>query len=80
MNGYKLRNEQGDLNLKKFINSLDYSLDLIQLKDIYERVYRKHDFSIKIENKDYSNRVINVTFKYSIKQFNRLSSKMWLLL
>ena len=78
MNGYKLRNEQGDLNLKKFINSLDYSLDLIQLKDIYERVYRKHDFSIKIENKDYSNRVINVTFKYSIKQFNRLSSKIYL--
>lgn len=78
MNGYKLRNEQGDLNLKKFINSLDCSLDLYKIKDVYERVYRKHNFSTKIENKEYSNRVINVTFKYSIKKFNRINSNIYI--
>ena len=31
--GYRLRNQSGDLNLARFINTLDYSLDLIKMQD-----------------------------------------------
>ena len=33
--GYNLKLKDGQYNLRKFINTLDYSLDLIELKDIY---------------------------------------------
>ena len=33
--GYSLKLKDGQQNLRKFINSLDYSLDLIELLDIY---------------------------------------------
>ena len=32
--GYNLKLKDGQYNLRKFINTLDYSLDLIELKDI----------------------------------------------
>ena len=32
--GYNLELKDGQYNLRKFINTLDYSLDLIELKDI----------------------------------------------
>lgn len=52
------------------MNTLDYSLDLIKLREIYERVYRRMDFSFNKRGKEYTTRVINVTFKYSVKAFN----------
>lgn len=70
--GYKLRDQNGDLNLKRFINTLDYSLDLIKMQEVYESVYRRHDFSFNKNGKDYTQRVINVTFKYNNKLFNRV--------
>lgn len=48
--GYTLKLKDGQYNLRKFINSLDYSLDLIELLDIYYKKYRKNDFSLKSEN------------------------------
>ena len=33
--GYKLRDQNGDLNLKRFMNTLDYSLDLIKMQEVY---------------------------------------------
>ena len=33
--GYNLKLKDGNYNLRKFINTLDYSLDLIELLDIY---------------------------------------------
>ena len=33
--GYNLKLKDGQYNLRKFINSLDFSLDLIELLDIY---------------------------------------------
>ena len=62
--GYKLRDQNGDLNLKRFINTLDYSLDLIKMQEVYESVYRRRDFSFNKNGKDYTQRVINVTFKF----------------
>ena len=76
--GYNIRYPNGDRNLKKFINSLDYSLDLIKLEEIYERVYRRHDFSFEQKGKQYTQRVINVTFKYSDKEFNRVRQGLYL--
>lgn len=58
-------------NTKRFINTLDYSLDLIKLREVYEKVYRRMDFTFSKHGKEYCRRVINVTFKHSVKEFNR---------
>lgn len=58
-------------NTKRFINTLDYSLDLIKLREVYEKVYRRMDFTFSKREKEYCRRVINVTFKYNVKEFNR---------
>ena len=71
--GYNLKLKDGQYNLRKFINTLDYSLDLIELKDIYYRKFRKHDFSFRIKKHDYSVNVINLTFKYSVKEWNQMN-------
>lgn len=68
---YSLNNKDGELNLHKFKASFDYSLDLIKLKDVYESVYRNKRFLSEYDNKDYSYRIINVTFEYSVKSYNR---------
>ena len=71
-NGYNLKRKNGEYNLTKFINTLSYSLDLIKLREVYQQVYNAKNFSWRVGRKDYSFRVINVTFKYSNKQFNRV--------
>lgn len=48
--GYNLKLKDGQYNLRKFINTLDYSLDLIELKEIYYKKFRKHDFSFRVKN------------------------------
>ena len=67
---YSLKLKTGAYNLQRFINSLDYSLDLIKLREVYTKVYRNNRFSFTNGIKEYSPYVINVTFKYSIKEFN----------
>ena len=61
-------------NTKRFINTLDYSLDLIKLREVYEKVYRRMDFTFSKRGKEYCRRVINVTFKYSVK---RVQPVLW---
>lgn len=72
--GYSIRysagDNKGEINTRRFVNTLDYSLDLIKLREVYERVYRRMDFSFNKRGKEYTRRVINVTFKYSVKAFN----------
>ena len=46
---YDLKLKDGNYNLRKFINTLDYSLDLIELEDIYYKKYRKRDFSFIVK-------------------------------
>lgn len=70
--GYNIRDQSGSINLRRFINTLDYSLDLIKLREVYEKVYRRTDFSFIQNGKEYTKRVINVTFKYSVKEYNKL--------
>ena len=75
--GYKIRRQDGGINLKKFINSLDYSLELIKLREVYENVYGGIDFTFSAGGYDYTQRVINVTFKYSVKEWNKLSKGLY---
>lgn len=71
--GYNLKLKDGTYNLRKFINTLDYSLDLIELLEIYYRKYRKKDFMFRIKKHLYSTQVINLTFKYSVKDWNQMN-------
>lgn len=70
---YSLKLKDGQYNLRKFINTLDYSLDLIELLDIYYKKYRKKDFAFKIKKHYYTTNVINLTFKYSVKEWNQMN-------
>lgn len=69
--GYELKTRAGEWNYKRFTNTLDFSLDLIELRKIYRRVYGKNDFSFRHLSHDYTPHVINLTFKYNVKTFNK---------
>lgn len=49
---------------------MDFSLDALKLREIYEKVYRRIDFSWIVNDKEYSSSIICVTFHYSVKPFN----------
>lgn len=76
--GYNIRTKDGIINVKKYINALDYSLDLIKLREIYEKIYRRHDFSFKVNHKEYTRHVINVKFSYAQKEFNKAGSNIYI--
>lgn len=75
--GYNLKLKDGQYNLRKFINTFDYSLDLIELLDIYYKKYRRNDFYFKVKKHLYTANVINVTFKYSIKEWNQMAKNTY---
>ena len=78
--GYSITNKYGIVNQKRFRANLDYSLELIKLRDIYKQVYPTHpdDFSFKINEYEYCKYICSVTFKYSVKYFNRLFSNTYI--
>lgn len=69
--GYNIRNSNGEVKLNKFTNTLSYSLDLIKLRNIFRSLHQTTKFSFKENGKEYSQTVINVTFKYAHKLFNQ---------
>ena len=69
--GYRIRNKDGELNLKKFKNALDLSLDSVKLMQEYGKVTRKRNFYFIESGKKYTQMVINVNFNYSYKTFNK---------
>ena len=77
--GYGIRNSNGELSLKKFQNTIDYSLDLIQLKDVYRKIYRRNDFATKIGKHFYCQQVICVTFSYAYKTYNMAGRSTYIL-
>jgi len=77
-NGYRLKKKDGDWRINRFVNTLDYSLDLIQLRDVYERAYRRIDLTFSRDGKEYTNHVINVTFHYSVKEYNRIGKDIFI--
>lgn len=81
--GYCIRYQrgvnQGILNFKKFINTLDYSLDLIK----WEKIRGRH-----ISNREepmynymgihrYTQDFINITFNYSVKLYNKKNGSIY---
>jgi len=71
--GYKLVTRNGDINYNRFINSLDFSLDSEKLREFEKEVYKKPDSLTFFHNKkEYSDKIINITFKYSIREFNKV--------
>lgn len=94
-NGYRLKNKTGNLNLSRFINSLDYSLDLIKMRQVHKSLFPVTDMEqletvfsfddkgneydeVHSRGKEYSCQVINVTFKYSNKEFNRVRGNYYI--
>lgn len=71
--GYNLKLKDGQYNLRKFINSFDFSLDLIELLDIHYKKYRRNDFFFTIKGKKYTTNIINITFKYAVKEWNQMN-------
>lgn len=71
--GYTLYKKNGEINLNKFKNTLDFSLDSEKLREVYLKIYRNKKFSWFPTEYEHTIRVINVTFKYSVKQFNKIS-------
>lgn len=68
---YSIRDKEENLNLKKFVNTYDYSLDAIKLNEIYTKVTRRKSMAYKYKGKQYTQAIINVTFNYSYKEFNK---------
>lgn len=68
---YSIRSADGKLSLRKFTNTLDWSLDTMKLQDVYERRARRKDFSFKGGRHVYTKHVICVNFQYSYKEFNQ---------
>ena len=75
--GYNIRNKDGEINLKKFKNALDYSIDSIRLRASYEKATRRKNFSFAMNGKNYTKEVINVNFDYSFKEFNQVYGGLW---
>jgi hypothetical protein len=75
--GYKIRYANGDINTRKFSNTLDYSLDLIKLREVYMKTYRRLNFTFWQDKREYCQRVVNVTFKYSVKEYNRMFGNLY---
>ena len=76
--GYNLKSKDDKYNLKKFKNSLDYSLDLIKIREIYKKVIRNNKFSFKFNKKEYTKHIVNVNFSYSHKLFNKSMKNVYI--
>ena len=66
------------MNINRFYATIPFSLDMIKLREVYDKVYRNSLFSFFICEKEYSTRVINVTFNYSVKEFNKLGKDTYI--
>lgn len=64
---------------KKFKAVFDYSLEAIQIEKIAQSVYKtkrdRNNIFYQINNKQYTNKIINVTFKYNLKEYNPIVIK-----
>lgn len=53
-------------------------MDLIKLREVYEKVYRRIDMTFVQNGYEYTSRVINVTFHYSEKEYNRTGPGLYI--
>lgn len=76
--GYNIRSKDGGISLRKFENTLDWSLDTIKLKEEYEKAVRRKDFYFEVNKRKYTQVIINVKFSYSYKEFNRIGNNIFI--
>lgn len=69
--GVTLKKRDGTYNLRRFVNAFDYSLDQIKLCELCE-------LGFMCGRKEYTPRVINLTFKYKACEWNRVGKSIWL--
>lgn len=78
--GYRLITKTGEVNYNRFINSFDFSLDQAEIKEIVKCVYNMGDtFTFTHNGKEYTDKIINVTFKYSSKYFNKVKKNTYVM-
>ena len=70
--------KNGNPNLKRYKATFDYSKDLIKLRKVYSKIYRNNRFSYIENEREYCKEIINVTFDYSVKEFNRTGKDIFL--
>lgn len=75
--GYNIRNKDGAISLRKFENTLDWSLDTIKLQEEYEKAVRRRDFYFMVNKRKYTQVIINVKFSYSYKEFNKVGKNVF---
>lgn len=78
--GYRIRDKEGQFNIKRFKASLDYSLESNKLREVYEKVYRNRRFTTWINHKEYTQYVVSVTFKFAVKSYNRFRGNIYVAL
>lgn len=76
--GYNIRDKNGNISLRKFENTLDWSLDTIKMIEEYEKAARKRDFYFVVNKRKYTKVVINVKFSYSYKEFNKCGKNTYI--
>ncbi len=80
LSGYCLTTQTREPNYRKFASALDFSLDLEKLREIAGEVYGdRHSFSFWHNGREYSDKVINVTFHYSSKEFNQIKKDTYVM-
>lgn len=78
--GYRLITKNGDINFNRFINSLDFSLDSEKIREIAKDIYSKDKhFTFTHNGKEYSDKIINVTFKYTSRDFNKIKKDTYVM-
>lgn len=73
-----LRTVRDELNTRRFTNSFDRSLDTSVLRKAYKKVYHKDRFMFPYGTHWYSTSVINLTFKFAVKEFNLAGGQCWM--
>lgn len=76
--GYGIRGKDGKISLRKFENTIDWSLDTIKLQEEYEKAVRRKDFYFVVNDKKYTQVIINVKFSYSYKEFNKVGKDIYI--
>ncbi|MCH5265800.1 MAG: hypothetical protein J1F02_07860 [Lachnospiraceae bacterium] len=74
---YSLLLSNNQYDLRKFINSFDYSLDLIALQDIYYKKFRRRNFGFTEQGKSYTAHVMNITFQYAVREWNQTKRNLY---
>lgn len=64
-------------NTKNYKNALDFSLDLMKIREIYEKIYRNQKFSYTNNGKEFTDRAVVVKFSYSYKEFNKAAKNIY---